>query len=255
MNSSQTFGRGLSRAAQSLWPVVLFLLGWWLWVRVNGYTDLVAPTPLSVLLDIVQNPLIYLPPTLITAATALAGLVLGTITGMALAILVWTSPLLSAVLMPMAVLLRVVPVVAVVPVMIGVLGTGKPTVVAITVIVTFFPAFSLISTALRSPTDTSQDLFRALGASRPQLLARLLLPSSVPNLLTAVRLSAPSTILSAMLAEFLIGQSGLGYLFVSATAYSEHARAWGAGIVATILAVIVYLLADRLERWGLERVS
>jgi NitT/TauT family transport system permease protein len=124
----------------------------------------------------------------------------------------------------------------------------------ITAIVTFFPAFSLVGSGLRAASPATRDLFTVLGASTWRSLVRLFVPSAAPNLLVAVRIAAPSTILSAMLAEFLIGKSGLGYLFVDSVSYSQYARAWGTGVVATILAVLAFVAATRLERWGLGRV-
>jgi putative hydroxymethylpyrimidine transport system permease protein len=247
--------RILLRFVRTAWPAVLLIGGWAVWVRANGYTDLVAPTPQSVAADILTHSGAYLGPLLTTTATALAGLVIGTLVGSVLAILVWSSRVLTAVLTPAAVLMRSVPVVAIVPVMIGVLGTGKPAVVAITVVVTFFPAFSLVASGLRSPSVSTRDVFTVLGASKTTTLARLLIPYAVPNALVAVRIAAPSTILSAMLAEFLIGKSGLGFMFVDSVSYARYARAWGTGVIATALAIVAFVAATRLERWTLDRVT
>ncbi|TCO59586.1 ABC transporter permease [Actinocrispum wychmicini] len=246
--------RILSRVLELTWPLIVLVVGWRVWVLANGYTELVAPLPERVLADLVQHPGAYLGALLTTMWTALAGLVLGTALGFVLAVLVWASRILTAVLTPTAVLMRSVPVVAIVPVLIGVLGTGKPTVVAITAIVTFFPAFSLVGSGLRSASPASRDLFTVLGASKWRSLIRLFVPSAAPNLLVAVRIAAPSTILSAMLAEFLIGKSGLGFLFVDSVSYAQYARAWGTGVVATVLAVLAFVAATGLERWGLRRV-
>lgn len=247
--------RILLRFLQVAWPAVLLVGGWAVWVTANGYTDLVAPMPQNVAADILGHVSAYVSPVFTTTWTALAGLVIGTLVGGVLAMLVWSSRILTAALTPAAVLMRSVPVVAIVPVMIGVFGAGEPTVVAITVVVTFFPAFSLVASGLRSPSASAQDVFSVLGASKTRTLMRLLIPYAVPNALVAVRIAAPSTILSAMLAEFLIGKSGLGFMFVNSVSYAQYARAWGTGVVATALAVLAFVAATRLERWALGRVT
>jgi NitT/TauT family transport system permease protein len=247
--------RVLLRFLQLAWPAVLLVGGWAVWVTANGYTDLVAPMPQSVAADILGHLGAYVAPVLTTTWTALAGLVIGTLVGGVLAVAVWSSRVLTAALTPAAVLMRSVPVVAIVPVMIGIFGTGRATVVAITVVVTFFPAFSLVASGLRSPSVSTRDVFTVLGASKTRTLTRLLIPYAVPNALVAVRIAAPSTILSAMLAEFLIGKSGLGFMFVNSVSYAQYARAWGTGVVATALAVLAFVAATRLERWALARVT
>ncbi len=247
--------RALVQCLRVGWPAVLLIGGWAVWVQANGYTALVAPTPQSVAADILTHLGAYLGPLLTTSWTALVGLVVGTLVGCALAVMAWSSRILTAVLTPSAVLMRSAPVVAIVPVMIGVLGAGRLTVVAITVVVTFFPAFSLVAAGLRAPSASTQDVFTVLGASKRTTLVRLLIPHAVPNALVAVRIAAPSTILSAMLAEFLIGKSGLGFMFVDSVSYAKFARAWGTGVVATALAVVAFVAATRLERWALNRVT
>ncbi|MFI0409186.1 ABC transporter permease [Actinomadura sp. 3N508] len=254
MNDART-PRMLQRCLQVSWPAVLLVGGWALWVKVNGYTELVAPMPQRVAADIAGHPGAYLGPALTTTWTALAGLAAGTLVGGVLAVLVWSSRIMTAVLTPAAVLMRSVPVVAIVPVMIGLLGTGRAAVVAITVVVTFFPAFSLVASGLRAPPAVVLDVFTVLGASKRAILVRLLVPYAAPNALVAVRIAAPSTILSAMLAEFLIGKSGLGFMFVDSVSYSHYARAWGTGVVATGLAVAAFVAATRLERRVLNRVT
>ena len=124
MNHTPT-PRILLRSLQVTWPTVLLVAGWALWVTANGYTDLVAPMPQSVAADILTHPGAYLGPVLTTTWTALAGLIVGTLVGSMLAVLVWSSRLLTAVLTPAAVLMRSVPVVAIVPVMIGLLEIGR----------------------------------------------------------------------------------------------------------------------------------
>ena len=80
-------------------------------------------------------------------------------------------------------------------------------------IITFFPSFVFTTAGLRDLPHGSQDLFSVLGASRRATLRRLALPAAVPNMAIALRLAAAHAILAAMIAEFLMGTTGLGYLF------------------------------------------
>ena len=96
-------------------------------------------------------------------------------------------------------------------------------------------------------------MFAVLGAGRLTRLRRLALPSAMPNLLVAVRLSAANCVLAALIGEFLMGTKGLGYLFVRTRSELDMARSWGAALVATVLSVAAFIAADRFERWGRER--
>lgn len=242
-------GRWLSR----WWAVIGVLLGWQLWVVLAGYNHIVLPTPIAVFVDLVTDPGAYAGDAARTLSMATLGLVAGMAIGFAAAVSIWASPLLAGVVSPVALTMRSIPIVAVIPVVARVLGYGNQLVPVVTILLAFFPAYVMTGSGLRSASPTSIDLMRALGASRWTILRRVLVPSAVPNLLVALRLSAASTVLVAMVAEFLAGTSGLGRLFATARTRYDTPRAWGAAMLATIASVALFQAAVRLERLGRSR--
>jgi NitT/TauT family transport system permease protein len=76
------------------------------------------------------------------------------------------------------------------------------------------------------------------------------MPSAVPRLLTALRISAPAAVHSALSAEWLIGTAGLGYLFGQASTRLAQGTAWSAIVVAMVLAVVAFGIAARIEARG-----
>src|SRR5690606_33532221 len=173
----------------------------------------VMPHPIDVLLNIVGNPGPYWQNGSQTLLLAAGGLVLGMALGTLIAVVAWTSRVLSGILIPLGLIFSSVPVVALIPVLARLLGYDVRTVLAIVVIISFFPAFVFTSAGLRSLPAGSEDLFQVLGASKWRRFVHLVLPSAVPNWMIALRLAAPPAVLSAMVAEFLMGSSGLGYMF------------------------------------------
>ncbi len=235
------------------WGVLGLLAVWQIYVSTQNLNSIVIPSPSAVFVDLLTEPLAYMPHLWSTAWVAMVGLVFGVTLGAAAAILSWLSPLLSGLVTPPAMIFRSVPVVAMIPVIARLLGYDIRTVLAVTVIISFFPAFVFTLSGLRDLPSGSADVFGVLGAGRMQVLRRLALPAAVPNLLVAVRLSAANCVLAALVAEFLMGQEGLGYLFVRTRNELDMARSWGAALVATVLSVAAFILADRLEQWGRER--
>ena len=86
---------------------------------------------------------------------ALFGLVMGMAVGTALAIAAWFSPVASGLLNPLTILFSSVPVVALIPVIARLLGYDTSTVLAIVVIITFFPSFVFASSGLRQDKTIS----------------------------------------------------------------------------------------------------
>lgn len=199
-------------------------------------------------IDIVTNPGIYLANGVQTLALAVAGLVLGLFVGTAVAVLAWTSRLLSGILVPLGLVFSSVPVIATIPILARLLGYDIKTVLAIVVVISFFPAFVFTSAGLRALPPGSSDLFKVIGAGRWKRFLHLVLPSAVPSWMIALRLSAPPAILSAIVAEFLMGTSGLGYMFRQSTADFDMARAFGTSVIATIVSVIAFSTATTAEK-------
>lgn len=226
-----------------------------LWVVVSRFNPIVMPTPVAVLGDLVRHPDIYLRNVGITLAVAVFGLVAGMLVGTGLAIAAWFSPVASGLLNPLTVLFSSVPVVALIPVIARILGYDTSTVLAIVVIITFFSSFVFASSGLRAPPPGSEDLFRVLGASRLSLLWRLALPAAMPNLAVAFKLAAAHAILAAMVAEFLMGTTGLGYLFAKTKSNFQTEQAFGVSIVATVISAAAYLGAGWVERRVRDRYA
>jgi ABC-type nitrate/sulfonate/bicarbonate transport system permease component len=245
----------LLRLLEDYWGVLLLLIAWELWVVLNRFNPIVMPTPTAVLEDLASHPGVYLSNVGITLAIAAFGLVAGMLVGTGLAIAAWFSAIASGLLNPLTVLFSSVPVVALIQVIARLLGYDTSTVLAIVVIITFFPSFVFASSGLRSPPPGSEDLFRVLGASRLAVLGRLALPSAMPNLAIAFKLAAAHAILAAMVAEFLMGTTGLGYLFAKTKSDFQAEQAFGASAVATIISATAFLLAGWVEKRVRERYA
>ena len=245
----------LIRLVEDYWGILLLLVAWETWVIANSFNPIVMPTPTAVLHDLVTYPMIYLGNVGITLAVAVFGLVAGMAVGTGLAVAAWFSPIASGLLNPLTVLFSSVPVVALIPVIARLLGYDTSTVLAIVVIITFFPSFVFASSGLRQPPPGSEDLFRVLGASRLDLLRRLALPAAMPNLAIAFKLASAHAILAAMVAEFLMGTTGLGYLFAKTKADFQTEQAFGASLVATVISASAFLAAGWVEKKVRERYT
>jgi ABC-type nitrate/sulfonate/bicarbonate transport system permease component len=245
----------LLRWASRFWAVAIVIAAWQLWIVVGHVDAIVMPTPASVGAYVVEQPGTYLVQAGITSQVAIGGLVAGLAAGLLLAVVAWLSPTLSALIRPAVLVIPTIPIVVIIPVVASIVGFNRWTVLLVAVLLSFFPVFVLATSGLQYRPSGADDVFSALGASRLKRLRHLALPSAVPNLLTAVRISAAACFLGALVAEWLVGTSGLGELFRESRALLQPQRAWGAIAVGVVVSVAAYLLAYRAELWGRERWS
>ena len=236
----------------NFWAVLALFIAWEVWVRWNDLNAIVMPYPMAVLSDIVHNPGIYLRNTLQTFSLAIAGLVIGLFVGTSLAVLTWASRTLTGLLTPLTLIFASVPVVALIPILARLFGYDIKTVLVIVAIISFFPSFVFTSAGLRLLPKGSGDLYAVSGASKGRCLFFLAIPAALPNWMLALRLAAANSILAAMVAEFLMGVSGLGNLFHAASSDLDMQRALGASLVAMFISVSLYaatgLLSEFVQR-------
>ena len=142
------------------------------------------------------------------------GFVLGTLLGTLIAIGLWWSELLSRVLDPYLVVLNSLPKTALGPIFIVWMGAGPGAIIAMTL------AISLIVTILEVhngflATDTGKlRLMQTLGASRGQILLKLVLPANLSTLVNALKVNVGLSWVGVIMGEFLVSRAGLGYLIV-----------------------------------------
>ena len=203
--------------------------------------------------DLLSAPDVYWSNAMWTIVAAIAGLALGMLLGTTLAVVAWLSAILEGLLTPLTVLFSSVPVVTVIPIVARLLGYDFTTVLAIVVIISFFPAFVFTTSGLRALPPGSDDLFTVLGARTPARLLRLALPAALPNWTVALRVAAGHAVLGAMVAEYLMGTAGLGYLFAETKADFNMDRAFGATVVAMVVSMAFFAAALAVERWVKQR--
>jgi ABC-type nitrate/sulfonate/bicarbonate transport system permease component len=237
----------MRRQLFDLWPIVLLLLLWQLWVSTAGYSSIVLVSPGAVFSDLLRHPGAYLAPTVRTLAFALGGLAIGMAAGLVLAIAAWFSEFLAGITTPFALLLTSTPVVCLIPIVARLFGYEARTELIAVAVMTFFPSFVLSAAGLKALPPMSPDVFQVLQASRWQTLRLLALPAALPQLATALRVGATYSVLVALVAEYLMQTGGLGTLFAVTMQQFHLARALGASVLAMALSVGLYELTRALE--------
>mgnify|MGYP003346238808 CR=1 FL=1 len=122
----------------------------------------------------------------------------------------------------------------------------------IAALITFFPMLVNAVTGLRSVEPAALDFMRALHASRTQVFWHLRLPSSLPYLFAAFRISVPLSLIGAVVAEFLSGASGMGQLILVANGDFDTPSLFGAVVVLAALGVFLTASISYVERRVLE---
>jgi ABC-type nitrate/sulfonate/bicarbonate transport system permease component len=190
-----------------------------------------------------------------TLLDAFIGLGAGTLAAIFFAILFNLRRSVEQSFMPIAMVLRSVPLVAMTPLIALVFGRGLMCVTIVAGIVTFFPTLVNMTLALRATPQASIDLGRAYGASRFTMLRKLQIPSSLPALFASLRVSAPLALVGAVLAEFLVTGTGLGYLIETSMTSSVYDQLWAGVALITLYSTVLYTAISGVEKMVLARFA
>jgi len=249
----------VTRVLNALAPLILLailLAGWEAACRLTGVPAYFLPPPSAVAQAIAADPMTLIQASWNTLSVALLALVIASVVAQLIAVIVALSPFLERAVRPLASTLQVTPVVAIAPLTLIWAGIDHPerAVVALAVLVAFFPIFSGAVTGLKAADPDLERLFRLYGASRLQTVLRLRLPSAVPFLLEGHKVGAGLAIIGAVVAEFSAGSGGvrgLAWRIMDAYNKLQTARMIAALVVLGIMGVALHALLDRLERAGI----
>jgi NitT/TauT family transport system permease protein len=220
--------------------IAILLAIWEAACRLTGVPAYFLPPPSAVVAAMVENRPLLLGSAWNTLTTALLALVAASLLASSLAMIIATNRLLEKAVRPLAVALQVTPVVAIAPQVViwAGLAHADRAIIALAVIVAFFPIFSGALTGLKATDPDLERLFDLYGASRWQKLSRLRLPSAIPYMLEGHKVAGGLAVIGAVVAEFVAGSGGsqgLAWRILESSNRLQTAKTFAAVIVLSIM--------------------
>ena len=185
----------------------------------------------------------------ITLSSTLLGFVMGTFTGMMLAIFIVENRAMDKSMMPWIITSQTIPILAIAPMIIVVLNavglSGLLPKALISTYLSFFPIAVGMVKGLRSPDPMLIDLMRTYNCSRWQLFFTLRLPSSIPYLFTSMKIAIAISLVGAIVGELPTGAvAGLGARLLSGSYYGQTIQIWSALLTAATLAALLVIAVN-----------
>lgn len=131
-----------------------------------------------------------------------------------LAMLLWSSEKLSEILEPYLVILNSLPKSALAPLLIVWLGTGMKTIIVAGISVAIFGSVISIYTGFREVDKNKLTLIYTLGGQKKDCLTKVVLPSSIPTIISTIKVNIGLALVGVIIGEFLAARRGLGYLII-----------------------------------------
>lgn len=191
----------------------------------------------------------------ITLYEEIVGFAIGTAAGVAIGLGLWWSRTASRVLEPFAVVFNGIPKIALAPPMIvwfGIYETSKIVLAAtICVVVAWLSAYA----GARMADRDQLDMIRAMGGGRWQQFTKVVVPTSMSWIISALKINIGFALVGAVVGEFVASNHGLGYMAVQAAILFQMSQLWMVVFVIMAVAALQYVLVLWLERWLLARMG
>ena len=190
-----------------------------------------------------------------TLRNAAIGFALGSLLGLALAIVLVHVRLLERSLVPIIVASQTIPIIAIAPLIVIGLKADWFGVAIVSTYLTFFPVTIAALRGLRALDPRALELMRSYAASRGAILRKLRLPASRPYLFTGFRIAAPAAVVGAIVGELpSLIQDGLARQIITGMQYYSLNAAflWAAIVMSAVLGIGVYMLVVGIESWMLR---
>ena len=187
----------------------------------------------------------------ITFKEAFGGLVLGSVTAIAAALVLARWRPLGNALVPYLVAANAIPVIAFAPITNAWFGTLSPwSKVVIAAALCFFPVLVNTLRGLTSVHPASIELMHSYAASERAIFWKLRIPASLPFLFTALKVAAVLAMIGAVVGDYFGGSTeSLGVQIESAVALSRYEVGWAAILVASVIGMALYALVALAERF------
>lgn len=187
-----------------------------------------------------------------TLLETVLGFVLGAALGIALAILLWWSKTLCKILDPYLVVLNALPKIALGPVLIVWMGSGMEAIVMMTLLVSVIVVLVTVLGGFLEVSQDKQKLLESFGGTKWQKLTMVVLPGSMPSIMSALKLSIGMSWVGVIVGEFLVSKAGLGYLIVYGGQVFKLDLVMAATAVLCVLAALMYAGTALLEKRVLD---
>ena len=184
----------------------------------------------------------------ITLFETVLGFILAVGIGYTVALLLWWSEKTRKVLEPYIVVLNSLPKIALGPIIIIWFGSGERAIIFMAFIIGIVVAVMTMLNGFLSVDKNKILLLRSFGASKFQILLKLIIPGSLPSLVSMLKISVGMAWIGSIMGEYLVSRAGLGYLIVYGGQVFKLDLVMASTVVLCLLATLMYVIVALLEK-------
>lgn len=183
-----------------------------------------------------------------TLIECIVGFIVASLLGILIAVLLWRFTKLRRVLEPYIVVLNALPKVALGPIIIIWAGAGAQAIVVMTVLICIIVTVISVLNGFMAVDEGKILLLRSMGATKRQILTKLIIPANVPALVNMLKINVGLAWVGTIMGEYLVSTAGLGYLIIYGSQVFKMDLVMASTVILCLLATVMYLAVAGIER-------
>jgi NitT/TauT family transport system permease protein len=227
--------------------VALFVV-WEIACRLFNIPMTILPAPSVIFEALWQYRVPIIDNSWVTLWTTLIGFLIATIFGLLLGIAVGWHKAIYAGIYPVLVGFNSIPKVAVVPVLILWFGLGEVPAIITAFLISFFPIVVNVATGLATTEPELEDVLRALGASKLDIMRKVGIPRSLPYFFGSLKVAITLAFVGAVVSETVGANKGIGKLMLDAQASFQVQIVFAGLLVLAFLGIVLYAFTAIIEQ-------
>ena len=240
-------GINFVKLAPWLYTIGLFAL-WELLVIALDMPPTILPAPSRVFQAILQYWSPIWKNSLQTLYTTTVGFAIAVVAGLGLGLFIGWSKTIYAGLYPLMIGFNAIPKVALVPILVIWFGIGSVPAILTAFLISFFPIVVNVATGLATIEPETEDVLRALGAKKLDIMLKVGIPRSMPYFFGSLKVAITLAFVGSVVSETVASNYGLGNMMSSAQSQFNVPLVFAGLLMLAIEGIAMYALMAWIER-------
>jgi NitT/TauT family transport system permease protein len=235
---------------------IVFLLLWQFTASVGIIDSFIFSSPLKIFTCFYKLLLdgTILHHIFITVTETFVSFMLVILIGILISVLLWSNEKLSEILEPYLVVLNSLPKSALAPLLIVWLGASMKTIIVAGISVAIFGTIISLYAGFKEVDADKIKLIYTLGGRKRNVLLKVVLPSSIPLIISTTKVNIGLSLVGVVIGEFLAARSGLGYLIIYGSQVFKLDLVIMSIVILCIIAMGLYKGINLIEKYYLKHL-